>query len=242
MQIAILTTETPHHAFFVRELKAVYGNVVVLCETKTSIKTSFPTHHAFEDERDRYEWQFWFGGIPTKISEIAPTHLFDSINSNVAVKALVDIHADVIIVFGTGVLKASVISVKPQRIFNLHGGDPETYRGLDTHLWAIYHRDFNGLVTTLHCLDAALDNGDIVVQAKIPIMQGMPIFALRRANTEICVALSMAAIDMINRRGSVVSRPQRRKGRYYSSMPTEIKDICKKRFESYTARLDNDSR
>lgn len=242
MRIVILTTETPHHAFFVRELKAAYSNVVVFCETATSVKTFFPTHHAFEDERDRYEWQSWFGGTKTKISEIAPTHLFDSINSDAAVKALVDSHADVIIVFGTGVLRAPVISVKPQRVFNLHGGDPETYRGLDSHLWAIYHREFDGLITTLHRLDADLDNGDIVIQGNINLLQSMPIYALRRANTEICVTLSMAAIDMIQRHGNVVSRPQRMRGRYYSAMPSELKDICKEQFESYTARLDNNSR
>ncbi len=242
MKITVLTTETPHHAYFVRELAAAHDNVEVFCETTTAVKPPFATHHPFEDERDHYEWQSWFGGTRTRIGEIVPTHLFDSLNSRTAVKALVGSRADVIIVFGTGVLKGSVITAKPHGIFNLHGGDPECYRGLDTHLWAIYHRDFEGLITTLHRLEEDLDTGDIVMQGKIPLSKEMPIYALRRSNTEMCVALSLTAIDMIRRSGSVISRPQRTRGRYYSSMPTDLKDVCRKRFESYTAGLDNGSR
>lgn len=242
MKISILTTDTIHHSFFVRELMACYGDVMVFCQSTTAVKPLFQTYNNFESERDRYESKSWFGDSPIKISDIAPIQFYPSLNCDTAVKSLRDYNADIIIVFGTDVLQPAVISVNPSRIFNLHGGDPEFYRGLDTHLWAIYHNDFNNLITTLHRLDARLDNGDIVVQCKIPISKGMPIYALRRANTEVCVTLSMSVIDMIQRNGDVISRAQRTKGRYYSSMPTELKNICQRQFESYTAKLDNASR
>ena len=62
-----------------------------------------------------------------------------------------------------------------------------------------------------------------------------------RLNTEICVQLALSAINMVACMGDVIARPQRAEGRYYSSMPTVLKDLCKKRFESYTARLDGNS-
>jgi len=241
MKIAILTNETPHHAYFVREVSAVVKNVMAFCESNPSVKPTFPTHHVFEDERYNYEWQSWFAGTPTRIDEITETQTFASINDQLAIKALAACAADVVLVFGTGVLKSPVISVRPDRIFNFHGGDPETYRGLDTHLWAIYHRDFSSLVTTLHRVDTGLDSGDIILQGALPLSPKMGLHTLRRVNTEICVQLALSAINMVACMGDVIARPQRAEGRYYSSMPTVLKDLCKKRFESYTARLDGNS-
>ena len=45
---------------------------------------------------------------------------------------------------------------------NLHGGDPEKYRGLDSHLWSIYHEDWASLVSTLHVVSKDLDAGDSI--------------------------------------------------------------------------------
>lgn len=242
MKIAILTTETPHHAFFVREIAAVDGDVSVFCESAVPPQPPFPTSHPFEIERDRYEWEAWFGGVPTRLERIAPTRTFPRLNDEAAGRVLAAWAPDVILVFGTAVLGAPVIAVRPDRILNLHGGDPERYRGLDTHLWAIYHREFCGLVTTLHRLDAGIDTGAIVLQAPVRLTPRMGLHALRRANTERCVELATAAIDMIRRTGGVEARPQRTRGRYYSAMPSVLKDVCKQRFEAYTAELADDSR
>jgi folate-dependent phosphoribosylglycinamide formyltransferase PurN len=241
MRIAVLTTETLHHAFFVRELKELYGDVTAFCEAPAATDTSFPTQHAFERERDRFESESWFNGVPRHIGDIAESHEWASINDEGATKALRAYAPDIILVFGTAVLKPPVIAVRPDRVWNLHGGDPERYRGLDTHLWAIYHRDFPALVTTLHRLDSGVDTGDIILQRTVPLEPGMPIHALRRANTEVCVQLATSAIEMIEGAGDVVVNRQRGKGRYYSSMPAVLKGLCKDRFEAYTSRLSRDS-
>ena len=138
-------------------------------------------------------------------------------------------------------LKPPLIEICSQRIFNLHWADPEKYRGLDTHLWAIYHKDFGGLITTLHHLDTGLDTGDIVLQGAIPLHHKMKLHELRAANTEVCVKLTISVIDMMNRFGEVTSRSQYNKGRYYTAMPSELKGICQKRFETYTMGLAHDS-
>ncbi len=237
MKVAILTTETPHHAHFVRELGKIGATIEVYCETAGGAAPPFNTHHPFEDDRERHEWQLWFGGTQVAIDELAPTRRFATLNSPEAVTALRQARADVAVVFGTGLLKASVIDACGNMMLNLHGGDPEHYRGLDTHLWAIFHRDFAGLVTTLHRLDAGLDTGDIVLQGEIPLAQAMPLHALRSANTELCVHLSVMAINTIARDGDVPSRRQRQVGRYYSAMPAELKSLCKVRFDRYIEKV-----
>ena len=241
MNIVVLTTETPHHAFFVHALQAAFGNVSVFCEQPVVAHQSMQVHHSFEDDRDRYERQIWFNDDQVLLADIVPTEVYSSINAPDALQALRHRQADVVFVFGTGVLREGCITLFPDRIFNLHGGDPEEYRGLDTHLWAIYHKEFHSLVTTLHRLDAGLDTGDIVLQGALPLEPNMPLHALRAVNTEVCVRLATATMDMIIRHGDVVSRSQRRKGRYYSAMPTELKETCRKRFETYTRGIGNAS-
>jgi methionyl-tRNA formyltransferase len=235
LKTTILTTETLHHAFFVREVSRVC-EVVAFCEAARPALPPFETHHPFEDERETYEAARWFNGRAARVSDFALTRDVETMNDSAALTALQREEPDLVIVFGTGVLKPPLCGMFAGRIFNLHGGDPEDYRGLDTHLWAIYHRDFAGLVTSLHRLEAGLDTGDIVAKGALRLTQNMPLYALRATNSELCVDLTKDAMRRMAS-GSVVAQPQRRAGRYYSSMPAVLKDICVTRFKNHTAKL-----
>jgi methionyl-tRNA formyltransferase len=236
MKIALLTTQTPHHAFFVREIAARFEAVHVFAERR-SLKAPFETSHPFETERDSFERDCWFEGADPQLDVFAPVTTFDTMNGVDAIRALANWRADIAIVFGTGRLSVAVLENGPQCFLNLHGGDPEEYRGLDTHLWAIYHGDFDGLVTTLHTLNPAIDDGDICLQEDVRLSAGMALRALRRANTETCVRLTLAALAAFREQGAVPTRKQRRKGRYYSFMPSPLKDICRRKFNNYTKAL-----
>ena len=236
MKVAILTTETPHHVYFVREVAKRFPVARVFRETQ-KVFPSFETAHPYEDERERFERGLWFGDTTGSLNEFAETQSVVTMNDPYAVQALDSLQPDAVVVFGTGRLKQPVIAVQPERMFNLHGGDPERYRGLDTHLWAIYHNDFPGLVTTLHRVTPVLDNGDIVSQAPLALARGMLLKDLRAANTRICVTLTLAALSQLAERGVISSRPQAHVGRYYSFMPTVLKDLVCKKFAAHTAKL-----
>jgi methionyl-tRNA formyltransferase len=233
MKIALLTTQTPHHAFFVREIAARFENVHVFCE-RHGLRAPFDTSHPFENDRDEFERDCWFQGADRRLDEFVPTTTVDRMNDAEGLKAFADWQPDVAIVFGTGRLSSAVLENAPGCFLNLHGGDPEEYRGLDTHLWAIYHSDFGGLITTLHRVNSSLDDGDICLQESISISARMQLYQLRRANTEACVRLAIAALSSVREQGDVPSHKQRRAGRYYSFMPSQLKEICRKRFEKHT--------
>ena len=120
---------------------------------------------------------------------------------------------------------------------NLHGGNPEEYRGLDSHLWAIYHNEFINLITVLHLVDSNLDTGDIVETSNIELFAGMDIKALRKINTEICLNITIKALSNYEKNNIFDSRPQLKIGRYYSFMPSVLKDSCVKNFLRYTKDL-----
>jgi methionyl-tRNA formyltransferase len=235
MKLAVLTTETPHHAHFVRVVNDSCPIALIVSETKPA-HAPFATAHPFEERRDAYEREVFFDGHDRKLTDTAEVLATGSANDSAAIEALRRLSPDVVVDFGTGKIGRELIALHPGRLINLHGGDPERYRGLDTHLWAIYHRDFDGLITTLHHLDEGLDRGDIIVQAPVAVGARMPLHELRARNTGTCIELTLAGLDMFRRFGRFLSRPQRQTGRYYSFMPAELKEVCVRHFDAFTRR------
>lgn len=236
MKIAVLTTQTPHHAYFVQELVKKFPLEIVLIE-RNHITAPFPVSHAFETKRNEYENEVFFGGNERMLAEFAPVTEVDSVNGKESVAQIDRISPDVIINFGTGKISKEVITRCPDGIINLHGGNPEEYRGLDSHLWAIYHKDFQQLISTLHRLNERLDDGQIIAQAPVPLKRDMKIYELRRYNTELCVKLTLSTLEMYQKNGEFTARPQQKQGRYYSFMPAPLKEICQNYFERYTSTL-----
>ena len=236
MKLTILTTQTNHHNYFVQALSELDFKLKVFVEEK---KTKFPysTYHEFEKLRDQFESEKWFSGRNLLLEDLADTLKFNSINCKEAITNIKSYQPDLVIVFGTGVIKKDFIDACPGLILNLHGGDPESYRGLDSHLWAIYHKDYEKIITTIHLLDDKLDNGAIILKGKIEIDNNTSLISLRSKNTELCIKLAQAVIDMFSRNKSIISSPQLKKGRYYSAMPSDLKSICLKNFEKYTKSL-----
>ncbi len=231
MRIVVLTTETLHHSYFVRELIASYSIELVVIEGG-GMAPPFETHHAFEDQRDAYESATLFGGCPMTIDRLAETLEVESASDAESLDRLRRIHPEVMVVFGTGRLSGAVIELCPDGIVNLHGGDPEHYRGLDSHLWAIYHGQYQHMKVTLHRVNERLDDGEMISRRPLPIHGGMKLHELRRVRTDVCIALSRDALRSFNNDGRFESTPQRQVGRYYSFMPAVLKGICRKKFES----------
>lgn len=236
MKLAVLTTETTHHVHFVRGLNEVHRVDLIVTETRGPTPP-FETAHPFEAERDVYERRAFFEGADVHLSDVAEVLEVESANDGRAVDALGGLNPDVVVVFGTGRLGREVLARCPDRTINLHGGDPEHYRGLDTHLWAVYHGDFDQLIATLHYVTEDLDAGDVIAQTRVQVEPGMPLHQLRARNTGACLDLTLAALDAYRRSGRFIRRPQRQRGRYYSFMPAALKPMCVERFETYTKGL-----
>ena len=231
----ILTTETTHHLYYLWKLSELCSIHGVVIETKT-LSALFETAHQYEQNRYEYEKSILKSG-PSLIEEILPTHRFPSINQVECKDFLEGAKPDVIIVFGTGKISKEIISIPTTAFLNLHGGAPEYYRGLDSHLWAIYHNDFRNLITTLHHIESHLDTGKIVFEHQLDINQGTTLEKLRIVNTNACVDMSALAIRGLSELGYIPSREQLQLGRYYSFMPKELKEVCVQKFNRFLKTL-----
>ncbi len=236
MRVIVLTTETPHHLYFIKEISTVFNITGIGLESKV-LKAPFQTHHSFEDARDHYEITELLQGEKMRFKDYCETKAFNNINDEGCIKFVAGLKPDVIVTFGTGIIRKPLIRLCPNGFVNLHGGDPEYYRGLDTHMWAIYHREFEQLIVTLHRLNPSLDGGEIIQRTQIRLDKNSKITKLRADNSKLCVQLTLSALLTFNQLGSLMSKPQQRKGRYYSFMPADLKEICVKNFKQYLQKL-----
>ena len=66
---------------------------------------------------------------------------------------------DVVLVFGTGLLKPPLIDAVPGRILNIHLGLSPYYRGAGTNFWPLVNGEPEYCGATIHYLDAGVDTG-----------------------------------------------------------------------------------
>lgn len=228
LRVLVLTTDTPHHAHFVRDLIEAGHSVAVLNEQSTSSRSS--TFSAFQHERDSYEASLWFGDTVPSLSDLCPTSVVSGINTVEGLEVLRHSNADVVVTFGTGRIKTEALSLMPVERWNLHGGDPQKYRGLDSHLWALYHRDGEALVTTLHTLVPDLDRGAVIGGSSIDLTKSPELTMLRAANTDLAVSLVLGSLAHLEAVGRVPRMPQATVGRYYSALPDDLLEACAARY------------
>ncbi len=197
----------------------------------------FDTFHPFEEQSKNHEKRVWFNGRSPPFKDVADTEFFPSLSQPEAISAMTAARPEAMLVFGTRKLNKSVIDVCPSAAFNIHTGNPEQYRGLDAHLWAIYHRDFEALSVAMQRLATELDRGDMLGMENVILKPGMRLFQLRAAGTEAAVELSRRILASLQHDHALESRPLQTVGRYYSFMPSVLKELCIKRFEKFTSRL-----
>ena len=75
---------------------------------------------------------------------------------------------DVIIVYGTGIIKGPILEYT-NKIINIHLGMSPYYNGAGTNWWPMYNEEFEFVGTTVHYLDAGVDTGDILGQTRASI-------------------------------------------------------------------------
>tara|TARA_B100001057_G_scaffold492738_2_gene585737 strand:- start:887 stop:1600 length:714 start_codon:yes stop_codon:yes gene_type:complete len=236
MQVLILTTNTIHHTYFVKKLTKLNIEINVICERRR-IKYPFSTFHKFEKKRDQYEKKKWFKKKISILKQSKSLQFVDNINS-LDPKKLNFSKYKIIFVFGIGILKKKFLSKIKSHILNFHGGNPEKYRGLDSHLWAIRNKDFKNFTVTLHKLITEVDKGKILFKKKINLYKNMKLYQLRKINTEICVELAKKVINLLKNKKSLNFKKQKKVGKYYSAMNSDQKNICNIAFSNYTKKLN----
>lgn len=233
--VVLLTTKTSHHFFFINQISK-YCNLSVVFENFI-LKPNFKIKHNYEKKQIFYEKKNWFRNKKTQISKEIKSIKVNNINDDKTIDFIKLNNPDIIFSFGVSRMKSFLINKLKKKIYNFHGGDTSFYRGLDSHLWSLYHNDVRGLKVTLHEVDTNLDTGKIIFKKALNLKNTKELYQLRTLNTELCIKLAKKLI----KNSKIKKIVQNKIGRYYSFMPTDLKNLINKKYKKKLKNIYHDN-
>jgi folate-dependent phosphoribosylglycinamide formyltransferase PurN len=116
-------------------------------------------------ERDMVEKRFFGAGVSfpdTTLHEIPQ----GTINHPSVLEWIERQHPDLIVLYGTGLLKQPLLSFYDNRIVNIHLGLSPYYRGAGTNFWPLVYREPEYVGATIHLAVERVDAGGILLQVR----------------------------------------------------------------------------
>lgn len=114
---------------------------------------------------------------------------------------------DVIVVYGTAIIRPHIFTLAKQVTLNMHTGLSPHYRGDSTLFWPVFYDDPEHLGVTVHKLVADVDGGDIVYTGRVEYETGDGEAELFAKGVKVGTELYLQAVqDVLD--GSVQYHPQ----------------------------------
>ena len=166
--------------------------------------------------RDEAEARYFAGDeqlrlAPGAVDRVGPPNI---INDPSEIDRMASLEPDLVLVFGTGLLRQPTIDRFAGRIINLHLGLSPYYRGAGTNFWPLVNREPEFVGATIHYLDAGIDTGAMIAHARPDIE---PADGPHDVGNKAIVAAArvLAAAAWAHVRGQARSVPQEGRGRLY---------------------------
>lgn len=143
-----------------------------------------------------------------------------NINSDEFLREIALLRLDLVIsVAAPQIFKEKLISLPSKGCINIHNSKLPKYRGMLPNFWQMYHGE-KTVGTTVHYINAGLDDGDILVQKETPIVPGESLDSLIRKTKKFGASVMMEAIDGI-RKGNLKPKPNAKENSTYFTFPTK---------------------
>ncbi len=133
----------------------------------------------------------------------------NSLKDDNFIAALKALNADVFVVVAFRMLPKVVWSIPPKGTFNLHASLLPNYRGAAPINWAIINREKESGVTTF-LIDEKIDTGNLLQQAKIPLMAGETAGSLHDKLAPLGGDLIVTTLDALEK--GIEAQPQKLNG------------------------------
>jgi len=241
MKILILSTPTKHHTYFINKI-AKYHNICGIIYERKVLKKDYPTGPFYDNLADKFEDKFFENEVPNYLSDDLKKKIVEvhSVNNRHLQKHIESMNPDLIITFGTGIVKPYIFNIPKWGTINIHRGDASSYRGLDSDLWAIKNEDFDKINVTIHYVDEDLDTGDILMDGGISLTKVEEIYHLRYHTTMLATDMMLRTLNLFEEKGGKVKgTKQENLGDYYTAMSLDDKYLTEDIFNDYK-RYDNE--
>lgn len=131
----------------------------------------------------------------------------DDANEEKCLRYLHQQQPDILLIYGCAILREPILKSPKMCVINIHGGWVPKYRNVHGEFWAVAHRNYSELATSLLITGPGIDDGDIVDQKLLEITQPV---SVSEAKQRIFKATLEITIDVVTkaRNGDVPRRPQ----------------------------------
>ena len=181
MRAIVLTSTFRRHQFVANTVAAGCDLAGVWQEEKTFRPERY-AHNADDEaviqrhfaDRDASEASYFASDAALRLEPGAVHRMVGAGECSTApeVERMLALSPDVVLVFGTGILRDPFLSAFAGRIINIHLGLSPYYRGAGTNFWPLVNREPEYVGATIHYIDAGIDTGPILSHARPEIVRG----------------------------------------------------------------------
>lgn len=115
--------------------------------------------------------------------------------------------ADVLLLYGTKIIKPNILSIPKIGTLNAHSAILPKFRGSRSEFWILYYGDLERAGVTIHWVTPGLDEGDIFLQERLPVEVSDTPRTLREKSRPLSGKLFSMAIKSIEA-GKLLRIPQ----------------------------------
>lgn len=183
MNIIIITSNELRHQYF-RLFLSNHSNINVIasyCEgieeslenrVKRNLKSSqLELQHV--DSRNKSEEDYFREFIKTNKDFSNPKFITKGrINDESIVSEIIGTNADLLICYGSSIIKSSLLNFYKGRFLNVHLGLSPYYRGSGTNIWPLINGDPSMVGATFMHINEGIDTGEIIHQIRADIFLG----------------------------------------------------------------------
>ena len=218
MNIIFLSSEDVHHYYLINEINKHYPVKKVFIQTSVVTQSTWkgrskilatPKQYRFIIRQllrkilyskenvlqEQYDVKMFFNDAVPHLNPAIPSEKVFSFNQQETVEIVKKEEPDLIIVFGTEVLKGEILGIARLNILNIHRDILPKYRGGGLPFWVFYNNDFENLGSTVHVCAKKLDAGDIVGQKYYKLQKEDKIYTLRYRTTILAIDILKEVID-----------------------------------------------
>ena len=239
MKAVIFTSNSIRHKFFANSLKNYVDDLLIVSECRENdefnesygendkITKHFKNRNKIENEYFKSSDEFNSKCIPI---------LYKEVNHNFIYEKIKKYDPDVMIVFGSSIIKKPLLSLsKKNRFLNLHLGLSPYYKGNATNFWPFINNELEFLGSTILHIDSGIDTGDIITHVRPKIENDDNVHTIGCKIIQESV-VSLIKILTLVKEGKKLNRIKQWnvKERYY-----KIKDFDNDALSKYNLNLKN---
>jgi methionyl-tRNA formyltransferase len=240
MKAVIFTSNSIRHKFFANSLQNYLDDLLVVSECREN--DEFNESYGENDQiinhfknRNKIENEF-FDGNDEFNNKCIPI-LYNEVNHNFIYEKIKKYNPDVMIVFGSSIIKEPLLSLsKKNRFLNLHLGLSPYYKGNATNFWPFINNELEFLGSTILHIDSGIDTGDIITHVRPKIDQNDNVHTIGCKIIQESVRKMGMILNLIKEKKEINRIPQ---WNIKNEKIYKLKDFNEKILENYLKKIEN---